>query len=84
MNEVNCMSEEELRAHLKKMEKNKVRLLVVEDEKKLCDMIAKSLHQSGYEVDVCNDGEEALEKLRANEYDMVLLDIMLPKLTGLE
>ena len=45
---------------VKKMEKNKLRLLVVEDEKKLCDMIAKSLHQAGYEVDTCNDGEEAL------------------------
>ena len=43
------------------MEKNKLRLLVVEDEKKLCDMIAKSLHQAGYEVDTCNDGEEALD-----------------------
>lgn len=42
------------------MKKNKLRLLVVEDEKKLCDMIAKSLHQAGYEVDTCNDGEEAL------------------------
>jgi signal transduction histidine kinase len=45
---------------VKEMEKNKLRLLVVEDEKKLCDMIAKSLHQVGYEVDTCNDGEEAL------------------------
>ena len=45
---------------VKKMKKNKLRLLVVEDEKKLCDMIAKSLHQAGYEVDTCNDGEEAL------------------------
>ena len=43
------------------MEKNKLRLLVVEDEKKLCDMIAKSLYQAGYEVDTCNDGEEALD-----------------------
>ena len=49
------------------MEKNKMRLLVVEDEKKLCDMIAKSLHQSGYEVDVCNDGEEALDMIYAME-----------------
>ena len=45
---------------VKKMEKSKLKLLVVEDEKKLCDMIAKSLHQAGYEVDTCNDGEEAL------------------------
>ena len=46
---------------VKKMEKNELRLLIVEDEKKLCDMIAKSLHQAGYEVDTCNDGEEALD-----------------------
>ena len=45
------------------MEKNKLRLLVVEDEKKLCGIIAKSLHQAGYEVDVCNDGEEALHMI---------------------
>ena len=45
---------------VKEMKKNKLRLLVVEVEKKLCDMIAKSLHQAGYEVDTCNDGEEAL------------------------
>ena len=38
-----------------------MRLLVVEDEKKLCDMIAKSLHLAGYEVDMCNDGEQALD-----------------------
>ena len=42
-----------------------MRLLVVEDEKKLCDMIAKSLHQAGYEVDTCNDGEEALDMIYA-------------------
>ena len=41
-----------------------------EDEKKLCDMIAKSLHQSGYEVDVCNDGEEALDMIYAEMYEI--------------
>ena len=61
-----------------------MRLLVVEDEKKLCDMIAKSLHQAGYEVDTCNDGEEALEMAHNKEYDIILLDVMLPKLTGFE
>ena len=54
------------------MEKNKLRLLVVEDEKKLCDMIAKSLHQTGYEVDTCNDGEEAL----AQEKNLILAGAM--------
>ncbi len=52
---------------VKKMEKNKLRLLVVEDEKKLCDMIAKSLHQAGYEVDTCNDGEEALDMINTGQ-----------------
>ena len=74
----------ECKISVKKMEKNKLRLLVVEDEKKLCDMIAKSLHQAGYEVDTCNDGEEALEKAKAGEYDIILLDLMLPKMDGLE
>ena len=46
-----------------------MRLLVVEDEKKLCDMIAKSLHQAGYEVDMCNDGEQALDMIYAERYD---------------
>ena len=60
------------------MEKNKLRLLVVEDEKKLCDMIAKSLHQAGYEVDTCNDGEEALDMIYAEMYDLIVLDLNLP------
>ena len=59
---------------VKKREK-KLRLLVVEDEKKLCDMIAKSLHQAGYEVDTCNDGEEALEMICAEMYDLIVLDL---------
>ena len=37
-----------------------MRLLIVEDEKKLCDTVAKSLYDAGYEVDTCYDGEEAL------------------------
>ena len=59
-----------------------MRLLVVEDEKKLCDMIAKSLHQSGYEVDVCNDGEEALDMIYAEMYDLIVLDLNLPGVMG--
>lgn len=60
------------------------RVLVVDDEKLIVKGIRFSLEQDNMEVDCAYDGEEALEKLRANEYDMVLLDIMLPKLTGLE
>ena len=66
------------------MEKSKLRLLVVEDEKKLCDMIAKSLHLAGYEVDMCNDGEQALEMIYAELYDLIVLDLNLPGVDGME
>ena len=66
------------------MEKSKLRLLVVEDEKKLCDMIAKSLHLAGYEVDICNDGEQALEMIYAELYDLIVLDLNLPGVDGME
>ena len=61
-----------------------MRLLVVEDEKKLCDMIAKSLHLAGYEVDMCNDGEQALEMIYAELYDLNVLDLNLPGVDGME
>lgn len=60
------------------------RVLVVDDEKLIVKGIRFSLEQDGMEVDCAYDGEEALEKARAKEYDIILLDIMLPKLTGLE
>lgn len=60
------------------------KVLVVDDEKLIVKGIRFSLEQDGMEVDCAYDGEEALEKARANAYDIILLDIMLPKLTGLE
>ena len=60
------------------------RVLVVDDEKLIVKGIRFSLEQEGMEVDCAYDGEEALEKAKTKEYDMILLDIMLPKVTGLE
>ena len=60
------------------------RVLVVDDEKLIVKGIRFSLEQDNMEVDCAYDGEEALEKARENNYDMILLDIMLPKMTGLE
>ena len=60
------------------------KVLVVDDEKLIVKGIRFSLEQDGMEVDCAYDGEEALELARANRYDIILLDIMLPKLTGLE
>lgn len=61
-----------------------MKLLVVEDEKKLCEMIAKSLHRAGYEVDTCNDGEKALDMIYAEMYDLIVLDLNLPGMDGME
>ena len=60
------------------------RALVVDDEKLIVKGIRFSLEQDGMEVDCAYDGEEALSYARENTYDIVLLDIMLPKLTGFE
>ncbi len=60
------------------------RVLVVDDEKLIVKGIRFSLQQDGMEVDCAYDGEEALEMAKTKEYDMILLDIMLPKMTGLE
>ncbi|NLK28734.1 MAG: response regulator transcription factor [Clostridiales bacterium] len=60
------------------------RVLVVDDEKLIVKGIRFSLEQDGMEVDCAYDGEEALEAAKKKEYDVVLLDIMLPKLSGFE
>ena len=60
------------------------RALVVDDEKLIVKGIRFSLEQDGMEVDCAYDGEEALQYAKNNQYDIVLLDIMLPKLTGFE
>lgn len=60
------------------------RVLVVDDEKLIVKGIRFSLEQDGMEVDCAYDGEEALEKAKNGTYDIILLDVMLPKLTGFE
>lgn len=61
-----------------------MRLLLVEDELELQEITAKRLRSDGYIVDGCNDGLSALDYADAAEYDAVILDIMLPKIDGLE
>ncbi|RLB07214.1 MAG: DNA-binding response regulator [Deltaproteobacteria bacterium] len=61
-----------------------MRILVVEDEKKVASFLQKGLEEEYYIVDCAYDGEEALYMLEVNDYDMVILDIMLPKIDGLE
>jgi len=60
------------------------KILVVDDEKLIVKGIRFSLEQDGMEVDCAYDGEEALGKAKGSEYDLILLDVMLPKMDGFE
>lgn len=60
-----------------------VRILFVEDNKKLCDATVMQLNRQGYQVDVCHDGEEGFYYLQEGIYDLVILDRMLPRMDGL-
>ena len=60
------------------------RVLVVDDEKLIVKGIRFSLEQDGYEVDCAYDGDEAIERAKEREYDVVLLDVMLPGHDGFE
>ena len=68
---------------LRKWGKN-LRLLIVEDEKELCDTVAKTLYHAGYEIDTCYDGSEALDYILAESYDLIVLDLNLPGMDGME
>ncbi len=57
-------------------------ILIIEDEKKLVDILKRALKNERYSVDVAYDGEEGLEKAMKNNYSMIILDIMLPKKDG--
>ena len=60
------------------------KILIVDDEKLIVKGIRFSLEQEGFDVSCAYDGEEALEMAKETEYDIILLDLMLPKLSGLE
>lgn len=63
-------------------EEKLVRLLLVEDEPAAAQMLAKGLREHGYAVDLAADGEEGLEKIHINQYDLVILDVVLPHKDG--
>jgi DNA-binding response OmpR family regulator len=60
-----------------------MRLLLVEDSVRLQTSIGRGLHKAGYAVDITGDGEEGLFLAQSNQYDAIILDLMLPKLDGL-
>jgi len=61
-----------------------MRLLVIEDEHKIANSIRKGLEQESYAVDVAYDGEEGYDLAATEDYDIIILDLMLPKMDGLE
>lgn len=61
-----------------------MRILIVEDEFNLADVVASRLKKEKYSVDICTDGEEGLYNALSNIYDLIILDIMLPNVDGIE
>ena len=61
-----------------------MRILVVEDDKKVAGFIKKGLEEETYAIDVAYDGEDGLHLGSEGQYDLIILDIMLPKIDGLE
>jgi DNA-binding response OmpR family regulator len=60
-----------------------MRILVVDDDMRLCSVIARGLTEEGYAVDAAHDGEEGQYLAEINNYDLVILDVMMPKLDGI-
>lgn len=61
-----------------------MRVLVVEDEQRLAEFVSKGLSEAGYAVDVASDGEQALAWVNVVDFDLIVLDVMLPKRDGLD
>lgn len=61
-----------------------MKILIVEDEQKLAGFIRQGLQQAGYLVQLCHNGSEALNKAASETFDLILLDLMLPGMTGIE
>ena len=62
----------------------KIKVLIVEDDQKISRFLELELEHEGYETDTAADGREGLSKVNATKYDVMLLDLMLPKLSGIE
>ncbi|MBE6657092.1 MAG: response regulator transcription factor [Ruminococcaceae bacterium] len=64
------------------MNDSKKKILIVEDEKNIAQVLAFNLMQAGYDYEIASDGEEGLKKALRGNFDLILLDIMLPKMDG--
>ncbi len=64
------------------MQKNNKRLLIVDDDKQIRELLSFDISHSGYITDTAQDGQEGLKKALENNYDLILLDVMMPKMNG--
>src|SRR5215470_12973059 len=60
-----------------------MRILVIEDEKRIADFLGRGLESAGYAVDVAHDGQSGLDLVHSTDYDLIILDLMLPDMDGL-
>ena len=65
------------------MTSSKPKILIVDDEQVVCDLLSDELHEQGYLCSIALEGSEALAKLAAEDFDVVLLDIKLPGMSGI-
>ena len=61
-----------------------MRILIIEDEPKIAEVISSRLKKENYVVDINKNGEEGLDNALTNIYDLIILDVMLPKINGFE
>jgi heavy metal response regulator len=64
--------------------KEQMRILVIEDEKRIGEFVARGLESAGYTVESADDGASGLERMHATDYDLIILDLMLPDMDGLK
>ena len=60
------------------------KVLIIDDDKELCALIKRSVLSEDIEADFCNTGKEGLQKLKEREYQLVILDVMMPEMDGIE
>ena len=60
------------------------KILIIDDDEELCELVSEYLTVEGFEIESVNDGQTGLERALSGEYDMAILDVMLPKMNGFD
>src|SRR2546423_7544366 len=60
------------------------KILIIDDDEELCELVSEYLTVEGFEIESVNDGQTGLERARSGDYDMAILDVMLPKMNGFD